>query len=133
MLYPHSIRLRGPWQYAVESENESDQRASLPDEWREVLAAAGGRKVRLRRSFNRPTRLESHESVWLLVDAPLGLDAIALNAEALEAGSGDKLCLEFEITDKLAGQNTLEIAISGACAGETTPWSDVRLEVRLKD
>ena len=92
MMDIHAIRLRGPWTY-------------MPD------SLQGGRA---RRVFHRPTGLEPHEAVILVIEKPdsTGLDstdAVTLNQESL--GSVGRAGAEFDITGLLQEQNELLIDI----------------------
>ncbi len=132
MLYPHSIRLRSAWRYAYGAGPWAEERAALPGVWQRVLELANGRDVRLRRNFNRPTGLESHESVWLVIDRPHGLRVVRLNQRplTLEANPSDA---SVEITNLLIDRNELDIEVEGYGKIDKPPWSEVRLEIRTKD
>jgi hypothetical protein len=85
-LYPHRIRLRGPW------ERED----------------AGGRARYLRR-FNTPTGLDPHEQVWLVVNCDQHPGTVAVNDRSL--GPISPSPAEFDITADLAHHNRLLLDI----------------------
>jgi hypothetical protein len=132
MLYPHSIRLRSAWRYAFDTQPWAEEQAALPGAWQSVLELANGRDIRLQRNFNHPTGLESHESVCLVIDQPHGLRVVRLNKRQLtiEANPSDA---SVEITNLLIDRNELDIEIMGADDIQTTPWTEVRLEIRAKE
>lgn len=104
-MYPHRIRLRGPWEW-----QRGDRSGTL------VLPAVLPDKAltHFRRRFGYPGTIDSHERVWLLVTA----SRVHLNGHALGEGTA------FEITSRLQPRNELVIECDA-----TTP-GDVALEVR---
>ena len=123
MLYPHAIRLRGPWELAIDDQPWADERVTLPDGLPRVLEAHAGRKLRLRRWFNLPTNLEAHEQVWLVIEPPPADIAATLNQQPVlldRIGSH----LEAVVTALLTDRNELVIGVQS-----NTPF-DVRLEIR---
>lgn len=155
MPYPHVIRLRGPWEFEVLSGADSaacedaparatNGKARLPCDWSETLARAFRGRVRYRRRFNRPTGLDSHERVWLVVEGVDAFGQATLNGQALGEVRGYALPASFDVTDLLAPNNELlldvELPADAAPASHTTrpgresmpggPIGEVRLEVR---
>lgn len=67
----HTIRLQGPWRFEWEPREESDRSATVGTIRLPITehAMPVGRQgtLRLIRRFQRPTRLEAHEQVWLLL------------------------------------------------------------------
>jgi hypothetical protein len=123
MPYPHPIRLRGPWDFAVGDQPWSDERVMLPDGWPALAAAHAGRRLRLRRWFNRPTNLEPHEQVWLVVETSAADVTATLNDRPVSlVRSGDTL--EGPVTELLAERNELVMTV------HTASGTDVRLEIR---
>lgn len=105
-MYPHRIRLRGPW-----------QSEPLPD----------ARGLRFRRGFGYPGRIDAHERVWLTFDGFAGLVQADLNGRVLGQVDGRDGPFEWEVTSLLQPRNLLTLDVAGA-----TPESrgDVALEVR---
>jgi hypothetical protein len=143
-MYPHRIRLRGPWtceplfrldQHGVRTTMDlpAPRRITMPTHWPEsgLQDFRGG--LRLIRPFGYPGRIDAAERVWLTVEDSPGPARATLNGMQLGAWDG---AAEFEITSLLKSRNTLVIDVeTPACAG--TLWGEVALEVRatayLKD
>ena len=106
-MYPHRIRLRGPWQWRSATATGT---LTLPGH----LSESG--VVTFVRRFGLPSNLEAHERVWLL--RPEASLAIAtLNGQPLPPGEA------WEITSLLQPRNELHLEIEG------TP-GEVALEIR---
>jgi hypothetical protein len=114
MIYPHRIRLRGPW------ECEPLGRITVPHRW----DSAG--HVRLRRRFGYPGRIDAHERVWLTFPAVEGGAEVRLNGELLGRPEKPGGC-EFEVTLLLQPRNELAVEL-GTTTGAT--WDGADLEVR---
>lgn len=159
MSYPHSIRLRGPWEFEplartllradgsiIEQPGKVPPagRAQLPCDWSATLGREFRGRVRYRRRFNRPTGLGPHERVFLVVEGVDAFGSVALNDRPLGPIRGYAVPASFDVTDLLAASNLLAVdvespeATSGAAAplrpGRETaaggPIDEVRLEVR---
>ncbi|HET6880120.1 MAG TPA: hypothetical protein VFI31_08190 [Pirellulales bacterium] len=159
MPYPHSIRLRGPWQFEPQcrylagadgqvAESNEDLpaagRATVPSDWRDALGADFRGRVRYRRSFNPPATLDPHERLWLVVEGVDAYGAVVLNGVRLGEVEGYAIHRSFDLTRLLGPRNevTLEVELpGGAVAGRRTlrpgrehlpggPIGEVRLEVR---
>src|SRR3954469_25952021 len=80
----HTIRLRGPWQVEplkrfvlqsdgtykpVEDGLPASGRMTMPADWSRLLGADFLGRVCYRRTFQKPTGLESDKRVWLVVEA----------------------------------------------------------------
>jgi hypothetical protein len=123
-MYPHQIRLRGPWEAEPLHPPGALRRVNLPTR----LADCGlgdCRRVRFIRRFGRPRKLESYERVWLIGERLPGLATLELNGTDL--GKSDVGEFEFPVTDLLGEQNTLSIELEPSGDLE---WGDVALEVR---
>jgi hypothetical protein len=105
-IYPHRIRLRGPW--------ERDERAD---------------GVRLRRRFNRPTDLDPHEQVWLVARCPVAFRGAKLNDVPLPAAGQEA---EWDITPRLADHNLLAFDLDADVARDLPPGppGEIYLEIR---
>lgn len=112
-MYPHRIRLRGPW----ESEPLTAPDCATP-------------RVRWRRRFGQPTRIDAHERVWLTVAGLSASAAVWLNGRLLRPAASVTDSCEFEITSLLAVRNEVVLELDGRPGG--TPPSDVALEVRCQ-
>lgn len=104
-MYPHRIRLRGPWRC---------ERSDSPG------------RVRFRRSFGYPGRIDAYERVWLTFAEIRGAAEARLNNHSL--GHLATAC-EFEVTPLLGSRNELVVEIDGD-AEENGLWGEVALEVR---
>jgi hypothetical protein len=132
MSYPHRIRLRGPWQ--VEPLSRLDSSAALPAP---VTMRMPGRlgdtalhefrgRIRFRRTFGYPGRIDVSERIWLTFRGVDGQATVALNNQQLGdlAGPG-----EFDVTRLLQKRNALLVDVE--CSSPTSGlWDDVALEVR---
>jgi hypothetical protein len=106
-MYPHRIRLRGPWGC-------------------EPAGEAG--RVRFRRRFGYPGRIDAHERVWLTFDGLAGRAEVALNGGAL--GHHEGACaFEYEVTGLLRPRNELVVEVEGAAESRGL-CGEVALEVR---
>ena len=129
-MYPHRIRLRGPWECEVEG--QPLRRVTMPCRW----GAAG--PVRFTRKFGYPGRIDDGEHVWLTCAGCTGCLEVRLNGEIVaQVGKpawGEHSCLSaprfaYDVTSMLGPRNRLEIAMDGA--GEDAGlWGDVALEIR---
>jgi glycosyl hydrolase family 2 len=149
MPYPHVIRLRGPWEFEV-VENASaltsprSGKAKLPCDWSEALGREFRGQVRYRRRFNRPSGLDPHERVWLIVEGVDAFGAATLNGRELGEVRGYALPASFDVTDLLAQGNELLLDVElprGLPDGPAPlrpgredlaagPIGEVRLEIR---
>jgi hypothetical protein len=85
----HRIRLREPW---------------------EETALENGRLRRSRR-FGRPSRLDAHERVWLVVERLPESGSVRLNERELSETPGDVRC---DVTELLLDNNRVEIDLPTA-------------------
>lgn len=100
-MYPHRIRLRGPWQC-------------------EPLDAA---RRRHRRHFGYPGRIDDYERVWLTATGLTGHADVTLNSQPL--GPAHPTGFEYDITPLLQARNAVLIDVD-----EGVRWDEVALEVR---
>jgi hypothetical protein len=136
-MYPHRIRLRGPWQCEplVRLSNEADAplppplSMTMPCRWRDGGLPGFGGLVRFRRRFGYPGRIDAYERVWLTFAEIEGAAEIRLNGHAL--GELDKSAqdVEFEVTALLGARNELSVEVN-ATGDEGGLWGEVALEVR---
>jgi hypothetical protein len=148
----HTIRLRGPWELEpvqrfvlrpdgcyklLEDGLPAAGRMKMPADWSGLLGADFLGRVRYRRTFQKPTGLESGERVWLVVEGPRSRAVVELNRKRL-GDAGER----FDVTGLLENYNRLEILVehpavdaSGApvddnATGETGGLvGEVRLEI----
>jgi len=128
-MYPHRIRLRGPWEHEPVSGPEplpAPGRMTMPCRWKDGGLPGFAGTVRFRRHFGYPGRLDAFERVWLTFAGLTGTAHIRLNGQDLgvladEAG-------EFEITSLLQNRNILEVEVEGPEGSGL--WGEVALEIR---
>lgn len=136
-MYPHRIRLRGPWECEPlkrrdfppvpgEEPLPTPCRMTMPCHWnRGGLPGFTGR-VRFRRSFGYPGRLDDYERVWLTFAGIGGEAEAVLNDRPLgRIATGSAI----EIASFLRQRNELVIEIDGT-AEQGGLWGEVALEVR---
>jgi hypothetical protein len=115
-MYPHRIRLRGPW------DCEPLGRVTMPCRWDH----AG--RVRCRRRFGYPGRIDDYERVWLTVAGAGGSMQVWLNGERLGSPDHGGGPFEFDVTRLLRPHNELVIDVEVPEGGHL--WDEVALEVR---
>jgi hypothetical protein len=132
MTYPHRIRLRGPWQ--VQPLHGLDVSQPLPAA---LTMRMPGRlsdtplhdfrgRLRFRRRFGYPGRIDIWECVWLTFAGIEGQASVGLNGQKLGelGGPGD-----FDVTRLLQIRN--EVTVELQCTAPTCGLSgEVALEVR---
>lgn len=133
-MYPHRIRLRGPWECEpllrrggkTEEPLPMACRMTMPCRWSEggLLHFTG--RVRFRRSFGYPGRIDAHERVWLTFAGIGGTATVLLNDDLL---GHIPPASEFEVTPLLRPRNELVIEIEGT-SEQGGLWGEVALEIR---
>jgi hypothetical protein len=79
----HRINLRGPWKLELGTDAAATAlKVRLPAEWSDLFASHSGR-VRLSRTFHRPTNLQPTDVVELVFDQWPGAWAVSLNQEPI--------------------------------------------------
>lgn len=130
-MYPHRIRLRGPWDYEpLDRPGEptpAPGRMTMPCRWAEGGLTDFRGRVRFRRRFGYPGRIDPHERVWLTFAGVTDRAAVRLNDTALGCHAGDGP-FEFEVTSLLNARNELVVEVEGESDGGL--WGEVALEVR---
>lgn len=123
MAFPHVIRLRGPWRYDVivragtavemarEAEPPTTGQMTLPDDWGDVLGNGFRGRVRFTRRFGRPSGLEPHERVWLVIGGADASGMATLNDRPLGRVPGYCLSGHFDVTELLEDRNELAVDV----------------------
>jgi hypothetical protein len=136
-MYPHRIRLRGPWQCEPLARLPNDSGAPLPPpfpmtmpcRWRDGGLADFAGRVRFRRHFGYPGRIDDYERVWLTFAGIAGVAGIQLNGSSLGGLDKDTKYVEFDVTGLLQGRNELFVDVEAEDdAGGL--WGEIALEVR---
>jgi hypothetical protein len=144
-VYPHRIRLRGPWEceplarYVLgpgrfEEYREGlpePRRITMPDHWRNSGLEEFTGRVRFLRKFGYPGRIDDFERVWLAIDGTAGPAAITLNGQLLDPNwqDWDNCPLAYEVTGLLRPHNGLVVEM-GVFPGMGDPWKELALEIR---
>jgi len=131
-MYPHRIRLHGPWEcepLAAPSQPipPSPRRFVPPARLRDAGLRDFIGRVRLTRRFGFPGRIDDYEHVWLTIANVVGQADVALNGTTL--CSGQAAGLEFEVTSLLMSRNRLEVVLDAA-SGDAGLVGEVALEIR---
>lgn len=129
-MYPHRIRLRGPWECQPLSWRGPDSARPLPPPRKMTMPCRlgeGGLKhfdgrVRLVRHFGYPGRIDEFERVWLTFAGVAGNHTVWLNGTCLDS------CQECDVTDLLKARNELRVEIEGDQQAGLV--GEVALEVR---
>lgn len=82
----------------------------MPCEWRRIFGEAVG-TARFRRKFHKPTNLESHEVVKIVMTEVRGAGVVSLNDNRLADFSSSGEAVEIEITPFLNPFNELSIEL----------------------
>jgi hypothetical protein len=114
----HRIRLIGPWEFAWRSSTGDGAKIEgvaesgtikMPCDWQSAFGSRGG-KVSFSRRFHRPTNLEPHEQVLIILTGVGGSGTIRLNGDSLlEFRAVDSVGVD--VTNKLEAFNLLEVEI----------------------
>ena len=115
-MQPHRIHLKGPWTYewigreggcdSGAAKQDDPQRIKMPAAWRDLFGPVAG-NVRFRRSFGKPTNLETDERVFLCFDGIGGTGAVRLNDQELGRLDGNQTTARYDVTGLLGSRNTL--------------------------
>jgi hypothetical protein len=126
-MYPHRIRLRGPWDGEPISPPGPPRTVTLPARLADVGLVNFAGRVRLSRRFGYPGRIDAYEHVWLTFAAVAGRADVVLNGRPL--GTGQSGTFEFEVTSLLSSRNRLDVLLD-ADGGDAGLTGEVALEVR---
>src|SRR5438128_70896 len=118
-MYPHRIRLRGPWQCEPLKRSSGE-----PDH---PLSANVG--TRFRRRFGYPGRIDEYERVWLTFAGIKGSTVAQLNGQLLGRFGETNEPVEFDVTTILKPRNELVVDVERPAGGEGA-FGDIALEVR---
>jgi hypothetical protein len=104
-------------------------RVIMPCRWTEGGLGEFAGRVRFRRRFGMPRRLDAHEVVWLTFAGADTVAFVTLNGQFLGRSNQPSKSFEFEVTGLLRERNEL-VADVEAPAGDGGLWGEVALEVR---
>ena len=132
-MYPHRIRLRGPWECEPLRRDNSDaplptpRRVTVPCRWSAAGLIDFTGRVRFRRRFGYPGTIDADERVWLTCAGLSDVADVRLNETLLaERGTAP---FEFDVTGLLRYRNELMLDIEGDSAAAGI-WGEVAIEVR---
>ena len=136
-MYPHRIRLRGPWECEPLARADSAAALALPPKFRITMPCRWGEgglgdfagRVRFRRRFSWPSRIDAPERVWLIFAGVEGNAAVSLNGQLLGTRKGCDTPFEWDVTGLLQARNDLVVEVE-APGGRGGLWGEVALEVR---
>src|SRR5207253_804840 len=136
-MYPHRIRLRGPWECEVlgrlpvldAKELPARRRINLPLQADDKSLPDLSGRVRFSRKFGCPRRIDEYERVWMTFAGIGGTAELTLNGRLLGRQDTANQAFEFDVTASLRTRNELSVVI------ETTDprgglWGEVAMEVR---
>lgn len=107
-MYPHPIRLRGPWEFHVPETGQSGVTAL--GGWLENAGdTSRDRAVVLLRRFNWLAPIDEDEVVWLRVERVVGHARVTLNGVSVGDVAFPLGNYRFDVTSLLARGNTLEL------------------------
>ncbi len=142
-MYPHRIRLRGPWECeplarfvttpekqkkTVTSDLPAPCRVTMPCRWSDGGLKDFAGRVRFRRHFGYPGRIDENERVWLTFAGVEGAAEIWLNCQFL-GRQEETRPFEFDVTKLLGDRNELQVEVQGSETGGI--YGEVALEIRL--
>jgi hypothetical protein len=93
-------------------------RATMPADWSALFGADFLGRVRYRRTFQKPTGLDSGERVFLVVEGPRSGGRVELGREPLGTIL-EGAALRVDITERLEDHNTLEVEVDHPVLDET--------------
>lgn len=123
-MYPHRIRLRGPWDLTIAGD---ERQLTFPATWAKAGLPESSGPVQFLRRFGYPGRIDAHERVWLIGEGVEGPADISLQGERLGTVESGKFA--FEITARLRDRNVLQVDLD-VSPGRVQLWDDIAMEVR---
>jgi hypothetical protein len=125
--YPHRMRLLGPWE--CEPPAGPPRRVTVPCRLAECGLTGCRGRVRFRRRFGYPGRIDADERVWLTFEEVRGAAEVWLNGQLLGRHADGAGSFEHEVTALLRQRNELlvDLQASDDLAGLA---GEVAMEVR---
>ena len=128
LMYPHRIRLRGPWECEPIGPAPPVRRVTMPCRWVEAGLEGFRGSVRFIRKFGYPGKADPDtERIWLTCDGCTGCREVQLNGQVLAHDPGGSFA--FDVTSILSTRNQLDVLIQGT-TDEVGLWGEVALEIR---
>ena len=113
-MYPHHIRLRGPWEMRSLSGHGRPLRMKIPSYRRPLELADDWGPIELRRRFNWIAPIDGSEVVWLVLDRCIGRAVVTLNDDQLGEHDFPWGTFRFDVTTLLRPNNELRIELDAA-------------------
>jgi hypothetical protein len=144
-MYPHRIRLRGPWEIEPLRKIVVDglehggfcslnlppaRTVNSPGLWKDFGLPDFRGVVRYRRHFGLPRKLDEHETVWITCAGVADSCIVWLNGERLANFANPRQPFEVEVTGKLQDRNELWLDIHYDHSNGGGLCGDVALEIR---
>jgi hypothetical protein len=82
----------------------------MPRDWQSLFGSDAGCATFSRR-FHRPTNLEPHEQVVIVLTGVGGRGTLSLNGEVLSEFASDAEAVEADVTQRLQAFNVLEVCV----------------------
>lgn len=129
------MHLKGPWEVLAAPGSEpfpETRTVTMPQSWRMLFGSQTG-TVRFRRAFHRPTNLDPHETVWIVLTQVGGTGQLWLNDQP--CGTFDPATASpprFEITPHLKPRNHLTVEVTfdpGSTNADGGLYGAVALEI----
>jgi hypothetical protein len=125
-MYPHRIRLRGPWE--CEPAGLPPRRVNMPARWADAGLAGYRGSARFIRKFGYPGKADPEfEHIWLVCDGCTGVREVRLNDHLLAPSSTESFALD--VTSLMSARNQLDVIIDGQ-SDAAGLWGDVAMEMR---
>jgi hypothetical protein len=125
-MYPHRIRLRGPWE--CEPKGLPPRRVNMPARWADAGLAGFRGTARFVRRFGYPGKADPEfEHIWLVCDGCTGVSEIRLNNQLLAHTSGEVFA--FDVTSLMTVRNQLDVIVDGS-TDDAGVWGEVAMEIR---
>lgn len=134
-MYPYRLRLRGPWEceplerFGSQSPLPPPCRVTMPARWQQTVIGPFAGRVRCRRRFGIPARIDAHERAWLVFEGVDKKADVWLNGVLLGRHEGAAEPFDFEVTSLLKPRNEMVVEIASSTEGGGL-WGDVALEMR---
>jgi hypothetical protein len=101
---------------------------TIPCRWRDGGLGDFAGKVRFRRRFGLPRRIDAHERLWLTFASVAGAADVSLNGQLLGRHDDSAEPFEFEVTSLLKPRNELIVDVQAGANGGI--WGQVALDIR---
>jgi beta-galactosidase/beta-glucuronidase len=102
---------------------------TMPCRWSEGGLPDFAGRVRFRRRFGYPGRIDANERVWLTFAGAASVADVSLNGRFLGRHEGADEPFEFEVTSLLRDRNELIVEVESP-TGDGGLWGEVALEIR---